>query len=132
MGMRYGLTAYKELQVEIELLRIRLDEVENEYVATYRGCFTPGRAPWMPVDKAIERLEEIERKFVGLYEVLKGKQEALKRMDSMISGLDGTEQRIAVLRDVEGMQLDEIAIKLGCSLSSVKKISAKLPRIAAG
>lgn len=121
------MQAYKDLKVEIDVLAIRAADLEHEYQTLYDNCFSPGRMPRMPLDKATQRLEEIKAQHDLLAELLTAKRAALSKMDVVIQ--ESLNARIAVMRDVEGKSLPEIAAEVGCSLSAIKKRSARLPRV---
>lgn len=51
--------------------------------------------------------------------------EALQLVDSMLDGLNGKTREAFLLSQLEGLTYSEIALKLGISVSSVKKYMAK-------
>ncbi|PWV90243.1 sigma-70-like protein [Paenibacillus cellulosilyticus] len=123
-----GLTAYRDLKIDAELLEIRANDLEAEYKTLYECCFMPGRKPMMQVDKALDRLDEIKAQHLLLQHLCTLKRDALRQMEAVMQ--QSVNIRIAHLRDIEGRSLSEIAETLGLSLSATKQRSAKIPRVA--
>lgn len=133
---------YKDLAAEVEILKIRIKDLETEHKRLRKMMFanapkgvgavdytktrvTSSKDPY-PLDEIVKRMNEIAEKLEPLYKLMEGKEETIKSMKEQIDKMDGLEQKIAFLKYIEGKSLFEISIKLGYSYDWIKKKSSKI------
>jgi DNA-directed RNA polymerase specialized sigma24 family protein len=117
--------SYHDICKEIDILEVRLSDLEREYEFLYQACFERERKPIMGLDMIIGRMNEI-CDAVELYSsVLRGKEQTVKNMEKILSELESIDYKVCYLRDIKSLTLQEIAVELGYSLIWIKKISAK-------
>ncbi len=67
--------------------------------------------------------------YIKLYQQkLKKKKESRRKIDQVLSKLEGVDYQVVYLRDIEGLRLGDIADKLNFSEVYVKKISSRNPK----
>lgn len=116
---------YSDLCAEIDILTIRIKDLEAEYRFWYRACFG-GKS--FPLDICLARMKEICDQVEMYSTLLDEKEKTRKGIEKRMAKLEGLEHKVAYLRDVKGMTLAEIAAELGYSHIWVKKISARVKK----
>lgn len=128
----------KDIILEIEILYLRLDDLEREYRHLYSLCFPtktkltanysgmPGQSSQpLPLGYAIKSLQKIQESLSEVTALIEGKKELLKAIKERMSKLEGVDHQVVYKRDVEGKSLQEIADELHKSYSLIAKISSK-------
>lgn len=137
------LQSYRDLCKEIELWEIRLWDLEQEKRLLLKQMITPPQAKlcanydgipgagMMVLDfpKAWSESVDIERRINECKDVLSLKREAKKRMESVMGQMDKLEYKVAYMRDIEQMKLEDIAKKLDYSYDWIRKISTRVKRV---
>jgi DNA-directed RNA polymerase specialized sigma24 family protein len=121
--------SYHDLCEEIDILEVRINDLENEYTFLYNACFNGDRKPIMGLHMITERMREICDKVELYSSILRGKEQTLKAIEQRISRLDSIDYKVTHMRDIRGMTLPEIAVELGYSYDWIKKISARNKRM---
>ena len=128
-------TSYHDLCKEIEVLDLRADDLEKEARVCLRTVWT-GEPPsdhsnyvHMPLDKALRNYEEVMERLCRVQEILRNKRIVKAQIESRLNEFEGLEHKVAKMRDIDGLQLDEIADKLGYSYTWIRKISFRVPRM---
>lgn len=124
--------SYHDLCKEIDILEVRIRDLEREYKFWYANCF--GKDAWQqfPLDVSLNRMKEI-CDLVELYaSILDEKEKTRKEIEQHMSEFEGIEYKVAYLRDVKGMTLPEVAADLGYSYDWIKKLSARTSRLKNG
>lgn len=116
--------SYRDLCTEIDILEIRIWDLENEYNFWYRQCF----GSYIPLDICLERMEKICDAVEAYVTLLEEKEKARRRIEEKMSEFEGIDYAVCYRRDVLGMTLPEIAADLGYSEIWIKKISARNKR----
>ncbi len=133
-AMLSGITAYKDLCAEIDILRLRAEDQEVSLKYARRKMDNNG-LPWsngkpviVSLDKALEEYDEVLVALQQTLDVLESKEDVKEQMEEAIQSIEGVEMAVAYYRDALGMPLREIADRLGYSEVHIKRISAKLNR----
>ncbi|SEN53533.1 sigma factor-like helix-turn-helix DNA-binding protein [Lihuaxuella thermophila] len=113
---------YSDLCTEIDILTLRIKDLEMEYKFWYRACF--GNRSF-PLDICLKRMEEICDQVEMYSTLLEEKEKTRKEIEKRMSEFEGLEYKVSYLRDVKGMTLAEIAAELGYSYIWIKQISAR-------
>jgi hypothetical protein len=121
--------SYHDLCEEIDILEVRIKDLENEYTFLYKACFNGDRKPIMGLHMITERMREICDKVELCSTVLRSKEQTLRTIELRISRLESIDYKVSHLRDIKGMTLPEIASELGYSYDWIKKISARNKRM---
>lgn len=115
---------YHDLCAEIDILKVRINDLEREYKVWYRSCFSaPGRT--FPLDISLNRMKQICDQVEAYSTLLEEKEKVRKEIEGKMSEFEGLEYKVAYMRDVQGMTLAEIAADLGYSYIWIKQISAR-------
>jgi DNA repair ATPase RecN len=137
-------SSYKDLATETDILETRIRDMEREREFLRRSMYANapvfngvvdyskdsvqnGYVP-MSLDRILERLNKIDDSISMVQEVLKAKKDALRQVQTMIEKFEGLEYKVAYMRDMEGMRLQEIADKLGYSYDWIRKISSRIKK----
>ncbi|PTM58362.1 hypothetical protein [Desmospora activa] len=115
---------YQDVCREIDVLEIRIRDLEMEYKFWYKACHRGG----FPLDTCLGRMKDICDKVEHYSLILEQKEKARKEMEQRIAGFEGLEHRVAYMRDIAGKTLPEIAVELGYSYDWIKKLSARSKR----
>lgn len=118
---------YQDLCREIDIMEIRINDLEREYEFWYKACHGIGRSQ-IPLDVCLERMKEICDQVEMYSMILEEKEKARRDIESQLEQLEGIESKIAYMRDIQGKTLLEISIDLGYSYDWVKKLSARTTR----
>lgn len=116
---------YHDLCKEIDILELRIADLEHEFWWTYRAMINGNRKPLMRMDLALERMKQICDQVEVYATLLEEKEKIRKKIEQRISELESIDYKVCYLRDVKGMTLPEIAAELGYSYSWIKKISMR-------
>ncbi|MDD9147838.1 hypothetical protein OYT88_04650 [Sporolactobacillus sp. CQH2019] len=134
------ITVYQDLCKEIDVLYMRIRQLENErkyYVkmcTQHRGMI--GAANYdeekvshnftlMPFDRAYEHICIIDNKLQPLKKIMADKEYVKTEMEKKISSFESVDYLVAYYR-VQGWSLVEIADKLGYSIGYIRNISSKI------
>lgn len=118
---------YHDLCKEIDILQVRIDDLESEYWFWYKACHGKGKTH-VPLDICLTRMKEICDQVEHYSMILEEKEKARKEIEKHMSEFEGVEMKVAYLRDIKGMTLAEIAAELGYSYIWVKQLSARTSR----
>lgn len=121
MAAAGSMTPYHDLCAEIDILEIRIRDLEMEYKFWYRTCHGGS----LPLDTCLIRMKEICDQVEMYSTMLEKKEEARKEIEGRLNQFEGLEQKVAYMRDIKGMTLPEIAAHLGYSYDWIKKLSAR-------
>lgn len=115
---------YHDICAEIDVIEFRIHDLEQEYQFWYKACHRGG----LPLDTCLLRMKEICDQVEIYATMLEQKEKARKEIEDRLHDFEGTDQKVAYMRDIEGKTLQEIADELGYSLIWIKKISARTKR----
>lgn len=140
----YKIT-FEDLQIEIEIHETRINEMEREReflrksmyanapkfnpTASYEGDRVQGGLVPLPLDKIIERLNKIDDSLSVLYEILNEKKKVREKIERMIEQMEGLEYKVAYMRDMKGMKLQQIADELGYSHDHIRRVSSRIKKM---
>lgn len=119
---------YYDLCIEIDIITIRIKNLESEYKYWLKACHD-STINSFPLDTCLSRMENICNKVEEYTILLEEKENTRKEIEQRMNEFEGLEQKVAYMRDVKGMTLPEIAADLGYSYVWIKKISAKTKRL---
>lgn len=124
--------SYHDICKEIDILEVRIRDLEREYKFWYKSCF--GKDAWQqfPLDICLNRMKEICDLVETYVTILDEKEKTRKEIEEHMSEFEGIEYKVAYLRDVKGMTLPEVAADLGYSYDWIKKLSARTRRLKNG
>ena len=135
---------YQNLREEIELLEIELKDlkVEHKYLIKnmhmnapkFNGVtdyskerVTGGQVP-LTLDEIAGRHDRIMEKAVCLKEEITEKRTLMEEAKHAVQGMKGIEKQIMYLRDVQGLNLRQIAGVLDYSYDHIRRISSQMKR----
>ena len=119
------LELYQDLNVEVELLKCKIDDLGKEYSFWLRNCYSAGKKPVAPLDVCLRRMENITDQ-VREYEVLlQGKEQTLTKMENCLKETASLQGRVMYMRFVERKSLKQISNELGYSIDWIKRISSR-------
>ncbi|WP_127575273.1 hypothetical protein [Paenibacillus barengoltzii] len=122
---------YNDITNEIEILELRLIDLEAELKEARKLCFS-GQLPsdplpvHVPLDKALEYYDAVVEKIGETSNRLAAKKLILQKIEANIRDFQGVEYQVAYMRDVEGLPLYKIADKLGYSYDWIRKVSSRI------
>lgn len=122
---------YNDITKEIEILELRLIDLEAELKEARKLCFS-GRLPsdplpvHVPLDKALEYYDAVVIKIGETSNRLAAKKLIRQKIEDNIRDFQGVEYQVAYMRDVEGLPLYKIADKLGYSYDWIRKVSSRI------
>lgn len=122
---------YNDITKEIEILELRLIDLEAELKEARKLCFS-GQLPsdplpvHVPLDKALEYYDAVVIKIGETSNRLAAKKLIRQKIEGNIRDFQGIEYQVAYMRDVEGLPLYKIADKLGYSYDWIRKISSRI------
>lgn len=134
MALLEFVRLYYDICKEIEILELRLDDLEAELKAARKLCFS-GTLPsdtmsvHVPLDKALEKYDAVVAKIRETSDQLTRKKLIQQRIESSIRDFQGIEYQVAYMRDIEGKPLYKIADELGYSYDWIKKISSRIRKV---
>jgi len=117
---------YTDLVMEISILEFQLKSAISEREDWNFWGGRLGRT--VPLDVAAEKMDKLADRIEWLGERLDEKKALRRSIDEKLNSFEGLEHRVAYLRIVEKMTLEEIAEELGYSVDWIKKVSAKVRR----
>lgn len=122
---------YYDITKEIEILELRLDDLEDELKRARKVCFegtmpSDGHEVHIPLDKALQQYDAVVAKIRETSDRLTRKKLILSRIEANIRDFQGIEYQVAYMRDIEGKPLYKIADELGYSYDWIKKISSRI------
>ena len=132
---------YKDLCTELEIAEARVQDLERHLMRLKKKLFSgpreiqaydpskpPGSSAHQPFDKQWREYVECTAQLV----LATSRRDELRKLknevDGRISELEGLDQRVVIMRDVERMTLGEIAESLNYSEVWIKKISSRNPK----
>ncbi|WP_110930663.1 hypothetical protein [Paenibacillus bouchesdurhonensis] len=122
---------YNDITKEIEILELRLIDLEDELKEARKLCFS-GRLPsdplpvHVPLDKALEYYDAVVQRIGETSNRLAAKKLIRQKIEDSIRDFQGIEYQVAYMRDVEGLPLYKIADKLGYSYDWIRKVSSRI------
>ena len=141
------IKSYLDLRYDIELLKaeIRVLKKQRREISHQIGRLSSGPAGYLniryyeikidrkyPAPPQLEalwsRLEEIGAEIEAKTKDLNNLEYRKKNIDEIIEKMDRPKSRVAILREVKGRTLAEIADELGYSEGYVKNLSAEITR----
>ena len=138
------INTYKDLLTEIEIHKIIIENAENEKKQlikllhnnsprdikgiSYSGMPGSGKN-YISIDRIIDSIEKCENLIYIESNILEGLEKAKLEIENRIEKFEGLHYKVAYLRDIEGMKLQEIADRLGYSLDRIKQISVEIGKI---
>jgi hypothetical protein len=128
MGESEGMKAiesYHDICKEVDILEVRIKDLEYEHDFLYSACFNGDRKPIMGLNIILERMKAICETVEIYSTILQEKERTRKEIEQRIGELESIDYKVCYLRDIKSLSLQEIAIGLGYSLIWVKKISAR-------
>ncbi|WP_028983316.1 hypothetical protein [Sporolactobacillus terrae] len=133
------ITEYRDLCREIDLLNMRISQLESERKYYWKMCTQQrgmiGAANYdeervshnftlMPFDRAYEHIQKLDKKLIILRKVMGEKEQLKAKMEKCMSEFEGLDYLVAYWR-LQGLTLAEISDKLGYSYGWIKKISMR-------
>lgn len=117
---------YNDLIREIDILEYQMETclAERENWNFWGGRLSRS----VPLDIAAERMDKLAERIEWLTERLERKKGIKAKLEKKLSELESIEYKVAFMRIVEGMTLEEIAEELNYSIGWIKKVSAKVTR----
>lgn len=122
---------YNDITKEIEILELRLIDLEAELKEARKLCFS-GQLPsdplpvHVPLDKALEYYDAVVLKIGETSNRLAAKKLIRQKIEDNIRDFQGIEYQVAYMRDIERKPLYKIADELGYSYSFISKISSRI------
>ncbi|MUG24754.1 hypothetical protein GNQ08_20510 [Paenibacillus macerans] len=122
---------YNDITKEIEILELRLIDLEGELKAARKLCFS-GQLPsdplpvHVPLDKALEYYDAVVLNISETSNRLAAKKLIRQKIEANIRDFQGIEYQVAYMRDVEGLPLYKIADRLGYSYDWIRKVSSRI------
>jgi DNA-directed RNA polymerase specialized sigma subunit len=120
-----SMELYHDLCIEIDIITIRIKNLESEYKYWLMACHDSTINRAFPLDTCLNRMENICNKVEEYTTVLEEKERTRREIEQRMNEFEGLEQKVAYMRDVKDMTLPEIAADLGYSYIWIKKISAR-------
>ncbi len=122
---------YYDISKEIEILELRLMDLEDELKAARKLCFD-GTLPsepnpvHVPLDKALEQYDAVVAKIRETSDRLAQKKLIRAKIEANIRDFQGIEYQVAYMRDIQGKPLYQIADELGYSYDWIRKLSSRI------
>ncbi len=132
--------SYKDLCEEIEIWKWRVEAYKAEIKALKKLAKVYGPSDVKGIDYSqpkvqntnqigfeefLERLYKLEHHIYIHEEAIKNMEKCRKNMEERIKKLEGIDQKVVYMRDIEGKTLKEIAEELGYSYQYIKEVSAR-------
>lgn len=119
---------YRDLLNEIDIIQIRINNLEAEHEFWYNASIKPNTKDAFPLDICLQRMKRICDQVEECTILLDGKEKARKEIEQRMAAFEGLENKVVYMRDVLRMTLPEIAADLGYSYIWIKQISARVRR----
>lgn len=119
---------YRDLLNEIDIIQIRINNLEKEYDFWYDASIKPNTMEAFPLDICLKRMEKICNQVEQYSTILDEKEQTRKEIEQRMAAFEGLENKVVYMRDVLRMTLPEIAADLGYSYIWIKQISARVRR----
>jgi hypothetical protein len=117
---------YHDLCIEIDIITIRIKNLENEHKYWLKACHDSTINRAFPLDTCLNRMKKICDLVEEYTILLEGKESTKIEIERRMSEFETLETKVAYMRDALGMTLPEIAAELGYSLIWIKKISQRI------
>lgn len=139
------IQSYKDLCEEIEAWELRVRTYQEQIKTVRRLGKLDGPSDISGIDysrdpvqstsqigfaEAIISLQKLQSHLELHTEALEKLYEKKDKLEEHIAGLEGLDQKVVYMRDIQGKSLLEIANELGYSYDYIRKISARNPKIA--
>lgn len=136
--------SYKDLLTTKEIWEDRLRSYEQQKLALYKLGKLDGPGEVTGIDyssprvqgtgqigffEAIEMINKIDSHIYLHKETISNIDKTIESINRKLEKLEGLELKVIYMRDIKGLQLQEIADELGYSISTVKKISMNNPKL---
>jgi flagellar motility protein MotE (MotC chaperone) len=137
------MNIYHDLCLEIEAYELRCEQLEKEtaqifnlmnrgpktkLVASYSGM-PNGNSNDTTLDKLYQQMLRVEEQLNTMRDVLSDKKIAKRQIEGKMSQFETLEGKVAYMRDVEGIDLLTISIKLNYTYDWIRKVSARTSRL---
>jgi len=137
------IKSYKDLCSEIEIWKERLKTYEIQIEAIKKLAKLDGPKHITGIDytqpyvdgtsqigfeEALEMLWKIESHIYLHQQAIANMEKSKKKIEERIKDLEGIDQKVIYMRDIEGMKLKDIAEALDYSYDYIKEISARNKR----
>lgn len=134
------IKSYKDLCEEIEIWKWRVEAYKAEIKALKKLAKVYGPSDVKGIDYSqpkvqntnqigfeefLERLYKLEHHIYIHEEAIKNMEKCRKNMEERIKKLEGIDQKVVYMRDIEGKKLMDIAEELGYSYQYIKEVSAR-------
>lgn len=128
------------IKSELRMLRRQKEEIENKICGLlgWPAFYKPTRYHELKIDSKYKqpsslealwlRYEELEKQIREKERELKALEYRKKNIDKIIGQMDSLKHKVAVLREMQGKSLAEIADELGYSEGYIKNLSAEISR----
>jgi DNA-directed RNA polymerase specialized sigma24 family protein len=117
---------YHDLCIEIDIITIRIKNLENEYNYWLEASFKSTINKAFPLDTCLNRMQKICDLVEEYTNLLEEKESTRKEIEQRMSAFEGLEYKVAYMRHAKGMTLPEIAADLGYSYDWIKRISMRI------
>lgn len=132
--------SYKDLCEEIEIWKWRVEAYKAEIKVLKKLAKVYGPSDVKGIDYSqpkvqntnqigfeefLERLYKLEHHIYIHEEAIKNMEKCRKNMEERIKKLEGIDQKVVYMRDIEGKKLMDIAEELGYSYQYIKEVSAR-------
>lgn len=137
-----SIESYKNLCIDIEVQELMIEAIEREIKLLEKALKGPQDisgidyskqpgATMVPIglDRIIERIQRRQFDMQLQQNILDVHIKAKQKIQSKLENLEGLDQQVVRLRDLEGKTLNEIAKQLGYSLDRIKQVSARNKRV---
>lgn len=134
------IKSYKDLCTEIEIWKERVKAYEAEIKALKKlaKAYGPGEVRGIDYtqprvqstnqigfEEFLLRLQKLESHVYLHLETIESMEKSRKRIEDSIKKLEGVDQQVVYMRDIEGKKLMDIAEELGYSYQYIKEVSAR-------
>jgi len=125
------INLFNELCEELEILRYRENTLIKQAEIAQQQCFSSrvDRNTYLPLDVALYNYDDAMERLDSVREAIEERTQLKLRIESMLDNIDEMPARVAYMRDIQRLPLNEIAKRTNYSYSYVKKISMKSKRL---
>ena len=113
---------YHDIILDIQILKERIELYEKEKALWWGGRL--GKT--VSIDKAAERVDNINDKLDVLHEELQMKEYAKNRIESNLKKYRDIEYKVFYMRYVQGKKLQQIADELNFTHQYIKEVSRRI------
>lgn len=124
-----AVKTYKELQLELRILKAELQEMEYHRDKARTTMFTGdkhrnemGDVVYVPLDRAKERHDRLCIRCEELAVLIATREQVMGDILSQIALLTGLDNQVAKLHHIDGMTLKQVADKLGYSYDHIRRV----------